>query len=124
MKGNFILKGSILVLFFSFCCLKPTSVRAQCTSGIVLKEVIKADPYQEDGSIAVNIATSGAFECALYRMTIAQDILIEKVNGQNNQTVVFESLPPDNYFKVVVMFSSEEDLKCRKRQITNLSTLE
>lgn len=124
MKSNFLLKGSLLLLFFSFCCIKSTSVIAQCNSGIYLKEVVKATPDQENGSITVSIETSGAFECILYRMTSVQDILIEKVEGKNNQMVTFKNLPPDGFYKAVVTFSSENDLICKKRQLSDLSTIE
>ena len=97
---------------------------AQCNSGISLIEVIKTSPGLNDGSIAVNIETTGGFECILYRMTSAQDILMENVKGQNNQMVTFKNLPPDNLYKVVVTFSSENDLICKKRQLSDLSTIE
>lgn len=124
MKGNFRLKGSILLLFFSFCCLKSTSVMAQCNSGIYLIEVIKTSPGLNDGSIAVNIETTGGFECILYRISGSGYELVETIKGSSNKLIEFKNLPSYNSYVIIATFNSEDDIMCTKRQLSDLSTIE
>jgi len=124
MKGNFKLKGSFLLVFFLFCCLKSTSGLAQCNSGIYLKEITKAVIGQENGAIAVNIVTAGDFECVLYRLSGSGYELVEKIKGVNSKLVEFMNLPPYNSYTVRVTFHSEEDILCTQLQLSDLSTIE
>ncbi len=124
MKGNFKLKGSFLLMFLVLCWVKPTSGLAQCESKIFLNEVTKTSANGDDGAIAVRVETSGTFECVLYIMTSTHDELIHKVEGQGNQVIEFNDLGPHNLYIVVATFSEEENLMCRKRKLSDLSTIE
>ncbi len=124
MKGNFKLKGSFLLMFLVLCWVKPTSGLAQCESKIFLNEVTKTSPTGNDGSIVISVETSGVFECVLYVMTSTHDELVHRIEGQGNQVVEFNNLRPHNLYKVVATFSGEENLMCRKRNLSDLSTIE
>lgn len=124
MKGNFRLKVSILLLFFAFCCTKPTWGQSKCNSEILLKEINTATSGQDNGSIALEVKSDGGFECRLYRMTSTKDELVGTIKGSGDQLVTFENLAPYGLYSVVTTFYAEEDFKCKERQITDLSTIE
>lgn len=124
MKGNFKLKGSFLLVFFLFCCLKSTSGLAQCNNGIYLKEIVKSVSGQDNGTIAVNVEAAGDYECFLYRLSGSGYELVEKIKGVNSKLIEFKNLPAYNSYTVRVNFHSEEDILCAQIQLSDLSTIE
>jgi len=109
----------LMILFSSF----HTSVMAQCDSKISLGNVVTTTSEENQGSIEVNVECIGKYSAELYKVTGAGRISIQKLAGLGNHNLIFKDLKPDDNFQVLVIFDDEEQKLCKKRQISEISTL-
>ncbi len=108
-----------MILFSSF----HTSLMAQCESKISLGKVVTTTSELNQGSIEVNVDCVGKYTAELYSVTGAGKLFIQKLAGLGGQNLLFNGLKPDDNFQVLVIFDDEEQKLCKKRQISEISTL-
>lgn len=123
MKGNFKLKVSILLLFFSFCCIKSTWGQEDCNNKISLGEVTTTKVDEKLGSIAINVISSGRFESKLFIVSGAGKTLLQTQYGEGNEKVVFKNVEANEDLQVLVTFLDEVGGWCKRRQISEIKTL-
>jgi hypothetical protein len=107
----------IVLLGFNF------SARAQCNNGISLIRVETTSSDLNEGSIEVNINSKGDYVAELFSVTGAGKISIQKKTGKGDQNMIFKELPANDTYQVLVIFNDEEQKFCKKRQISEISTL-
>lgn len=120
MKGNLKLKVSILMLFFSFCCIKSTwAQEVNCGNKI---QIVKTSPasIQNMGRIEAQIEGSGSFEANLFSISGKGKTLIKTIEGSNSDLVVFEDLNEGNY-KILVEYTEIKDPMCQFLQLAGIS---
>lgn len=109
----------IMILFSGFY----TSLMAQCGSKIFLGKIIATSSNVNQGSIEVHVECSGKYTAELYNVTGAGRIIIQKLAGLGSQSLIFDGLKPGDNYQVLVIFDDEEQKLCKKRQISEISTL-
>lgn len=109
----------IMILFSGFY----TSLMAQCGSKISLGKVVATSSDVNQGSIEVHVERTGKYTAELYNVTGAGRIIIQKLADLGSQSLIFNGLKPGDNYQVLVIFDDEEQKLCKKRQISEISTL-
>lgn len=112
----------ILFLMIIFSCFHA-SLSAQCENKISLVKVETTTSDINKGSIEVFIDCQGSYEVELYDLSGAGKKIIQKKSGYGLQNMIFEGLTADDNYQVLVIFIDEEQNFCKKRQISEISTL-
>jgi len=120
MKGNFQLKLTIFLLFFSFWGLKPTwGQEVDCGNRV---EIIKAVPVNsvQNGKLEIAIKSEGTFECELFKVSGAGKVSVGVQEGLRSGVIVFSDLE-EGHYKMLVKFNGEEDPLCHLQQLAGIS---
>jgi hypothetical protein len=115
--------GIKIFIIILFIMILPSTAEAQCSNKISLTRVETTEVDQQRGSIEVNVVTEGSYKSQLYQIKGSGKILAQEKSGMGNSKIIFTSLPADDNYQVLVIFESEEQKSCAKRQISEISTL-
>jgi hypothetical protein len=120
MKGNFKLKVSILLLFFSFCCIKSTwAQELNCGTKIKLISSTSGNGTT-DGRIEAQVEGTGRFEAKLFAVSAKGNSFVKATEGSNSVAIVFEGLEDGNY-KILVEYAEGKDPMCQFLQIAGIT---
>jgi hypothetical protein len=120
MKGNFKLKVSILLLFFSFCCIKSTWAQGDnCGNNIRIISTTSAG-QGNNGSVKAQIDGSGLFEVKLFEISAKGKSLIKVVKSFNAGLIIFDNLKVGSY-KILVEYTEYTDPMCQFLQLGGIS---
>ncbi|CAN5246123.1 hypothetical protein BH23BAC1_BH23BAC1_13330 [soil metagenome] len=117
-----LLNFNIFLLLIQFLIFSP-DVKAQCANKVSLTKVESTEVNTSQGSIEVNVTTRGSYKSQLFLVTGNGKILAQEKSGIGNGKVIFSSLTADDNYQVLVIFESEGNNSCAKRQISEISTL-
>lgn len=96
--------------------------QAQCEIKISLLNVETTSLDLDNASIEVQVEGKGNFISELYKVTLSGKELIQKKAGTGRQNLIFQDLAAFDNYQVLVIFNDEEEVFCKKRKISEIST--
>lgn len=115
-------KNKIILLLMIMLCGLGFPAKAQCDIKISLIKVEKSSLDIDTGSIEVVVEANGSFTSELYKITGSGKELVQKKAGSGRQNLIFQDLAAFDNYQVLVIFNDEEEVFCKKRQLSEIST--
>lgn len=122
-RGSSIAKGCYFLLILFVVAVFYIPANAQCINKVSLINTEKTSSGSNEGTIEVGVTSGGRYEAELYLITGSGKTLVQKKLGSGNENVLFSNLAGEDNYQVLVIFNSEQEDFCKKRQISEISTL-